>query len=110
LIVRCAEEFRDGKAEHVAAIAEAVAEDVPEMREDEDVFGELLDSVTGNAAAVPAIFVGSALPEDRVSPQQLQLTRTLRRRGMTLDRLVFSYRVRAAATRFTMRSPALRPA
>lgn len=92
LIVRCAEEFREGMAEQVAAIAEGLADVVPELREDEDVFRELLEAIGGNAAAVLAVFVGSTLAEDRVSPEQLRLTRTLRRRGMTLDRLVLSYR------------------
>jgi DNA-binding PucR family transcriptional regulator len=92
LIARCSEEFRGGMAEHVATIAEGLADLVPELRADEDVFREALDAIAGNAAVVLSIFVGVAPPEDRVSPEQLRLTRTLRRRGMTLDRLVFSYR------------------
>jgi len=90
--VRCAEEFRGGMAEHVAAIGEGLADVVPELRADEDVFRETVDAIAGNAAAVLGIFMGAPEPEDRVSPEQLRLTRTLRRRGMTLDRLVLSYR------------------
>lgn len=92
IVAKCAEEFRLALPGRAAALAAELADLVPELREDEDVFRQTVAALHGNALAIMAIYSGEMTEQAAVAPEQLLLGRTLRRRGMTLDRLVSSYR------------------
>lgn len=72
-------------------VVAAVADELPDLAGDEDLRRELIAATRGNTAAILAAFRDGS-DSGALAPEQLRYARTLRRRGIRLDRFLAAYR------------------